>query len=135
MADSSPEDLKKLEEQAIAAQEEVKACRSRRRELSDEIRSLTKLIKSLSVKLPKLQMEIEGFDTTREELTKQLPSLRQQSTLSAADEQKKKELLKKVEKCKMEMASCVAATSELEAEVAQLQKNILNAGGSKLKNQ
>ena len=135
MADSSPEDLKKLEEQAIAAQEEVKACRSRRRELSDEIRSLTKLIKSLSVKLPKLQMEIEGFDTTREELTKQLPSLRQQSTLSTADEQKKEELLKKVEKCKTEMASCVAATSELEAEVALLQKNILNAGGSKLKNQ
>jgi structural maintenance of chromosome 4 len=135
MTDSSPEELKHLEEQAIAAQEEVKACRSRRRELSDEIRSLTKLIKTLSVKLPKLQMEIEGFDTTREELTKQLPSLRQQSTLSAADEQKKEELLKKVKNCKMEMASCVAATSELEAEVAKLQKDILNAGGSKLKNQ
>lgn len=135
MADSSPEDVKKLEEQAIAAQEKVKTCRSRRRELSDEIRSLTKLIKSLSVKFPKLQMEIEGFDTTREELTKQLPSLRQQSTLSASDEQKKEELLKKVERCKTEMASCVAATSELESEVAMLQKNILNAGGSKLKNQ
>ncbi|KAL7428262.1 hypothetical protein ACHAXH_003877 [Discostella pseudostelligera] len=135
IADSSPEELKRLEEQANAAQEEVKACRSRRRELSDEIRSLTKLVKSLSVKLPKLRMEIDGFDTTREELTKQLPSLRIQSTLSAADEQKKAELLKKVEKCKAEMASCVAATSELEEEVAKLQKSILNAGGSKLKNQ
>ena len=93
IADSSPEELKRLEEQANAAQEEVKACRSRRRELSDEIRSLTKLVKSLSVKLPKLRMEIDGFDTTREELTKQLPSLRIQSTLSAADEQKKAELL------------------------------------------
>mmetsp|Transcript_40140 Transcript_40140/g.83997 ORF Transcript_40140/g.83997 Transcript_40140/m.83997 type:complete len:1377 (+) Transcript_40140:128-4258(+) len=135
MAETSPEDCKKLEEQARAAQEELKACRAQRRELSDEIRSLNKRIKSLSVKLPKLQMQIEGFDTTREELTKQLPSLREQSTLSEADEKKKKDLLKKVEKCKSEMASCVKATSELEAEVAKLQKSIINAGGSKLKNQ
>lgn len=135
MADSSPEDLKQLEEEAKAAQEELKACRDRRRELSDEIRSLNKLVKSLSVKLPKLRMEIEGFDTTREMLTKQLPSLREQSTLSASDEKKKEELLVKVKECKSEMASCVAATSELEAEVANLQKSIINAGGSKLKNQ
>lgn len=135
MADSSPEDLEKLEKQALAAQEELKACRTRRRELTDEIRSLNKLIKTLSVKLPKLQMEIEGFDTTREELTKQLPTLREQSTLSASDEKKKEELLEKVEQCKTEMASCVAAASKLEAEVSKLQKNIINAGGSKLKNQ
>mmetsp|Transcript_4034 Transcript_4034/g.9112 ORF Transcript_4034/g.9112 Transcript_4034/m.9112 type:complete len:1378 (-) Transcript_4034:141-4274(-) len=136
MADStSPEDVKKLEEDAKAAQEELKACRGQRRELSDEIRSLNKRIKSLSIKLPKLQMEIESFDTTRKELTKQLPTLREQSTLSASDETKKEDLLEKVEQCKSEMASCVAATSKLEKEVAKLQKNIINAGGSKLKNQ
>jgi len=135
MADTSSEDCKKLEEQARAAQEELKACRAQRRELTEEIRSLNKRIKSLSVKLPKLQMDIEGFDTTREELTKQLPSLREQSTLSKSDEKKKKELLAKVEKCKSDMASCVEETSSLEAEVAKLQKSIINAGGSKLKNQ
>jgi structural maintenance of chromosome 4 len=135
MADSSPEDLKRLEEEAKAAQEELKSCRDRRRELTDEIRSLNKLIKAHSVKLPKLRMEIEGFDTTREMLTKQLPSLREQSTLSVADEKKKEELLVKVKKCKSEMASCVAATTELEAEVSKLQNSIINAGGSKLKNQ
>ena len=135
IADSSPENLKQLEEEARVAQEKLKACRDRRRDLSDEIRSLNKLIKSLSVKLPKLRVEIEGFDTTREVLTKQLPSLRMQSTLSAPDEQKKEELLVKVKNCKSQMASCVAATSELEAEVSKLQKNIINAGGSKLKNQ
>jgi hypothetical protein len=65
MADSSPEDLKRLEEEAKVAQEELKACRDLRRELTDEIHSLNKLIKAHSVKLPKLRMEIEGFDTTR----------------------------------------------------------------------
>lgn len=82
----------------------MKACRVRRRDLTDEIRKLNKEIKSLSVKLPKLQMEIEGFDTTRQELTKQLPALRQQSTLSDTDKKKKAQLLDKVEECKSEMA-------------------------------
>jgi structural maintenance of chromosome 4 len=133
--DTSPEELKQLEEEAKVAQDELKACRDRRRELIEEIRTLNKLIKTHSVKLPKLRMEIEGFDTTREVLTKQLPTLREQSTLSAIDEAKKSELLKKVVKCKSEMSACVAATSKLEAEVAKLQKNIVTAGGARLTNQ
>lgn len=135
MSETTAEDCKKLEQEAIAAQEELKNCRAKRRELVEEIRTLTKRIKSLCVKLPQLEMEIAGFDTTREELTKRLPSLREQSTLSAADEKKKNELLKKVEQCKSDMASCVESTSKLEKEVSTLQKNIIDAGGSKLKNQ
>jgi len=135
MVETSEEDCKKLESEARAAQDKLKACRVRRRDLADEIRSLNKEIKTLSVKLPKLQMEIEGFDTTRQELTKQLPALRQQSTLSDADLSKKAQLLDKVDECKSEMAECVKVTKELEETVAKLQKSIINAGGSKLKNQ
>jgi len=133
--DTSPEELKQLEEEAKVAQDELRACRDRRRELTEEIRTLNKLIKAHSVKLPKLRMEIEGFDTTREVLTKQLPTLREQSTLSTVDEAKKSELLKKVVNCKSEMSACVDATSKLEAEVAKLQKNIVTAGGTRLTNQ
>ena len=135
LSETTAEDCKKLELEAMLAQEELKKCREKRRQLVDEIRMLTKRIKSLSVKLPQLEMEIAGFDTTREELTKRLPSLREQSTLSDADEKKKDELLEKVEQCKSNMASCVETTSKLEKEVSTLQKNIINAGGSKLKNQ
>mmetsp|Transcript_27726 Transcript_27726/g.53697 ORF Transcript_27726/g.53697 Transcript_27726/m.53697 type:complete len:1374 (+) Transcript_27726:114-4235(+) len=135
MSEFSEDDCAKLEKEAKEVQELVQKCRAQRRELSDEIRSLSKLIKTLSIKPPQLQMEIAGFDTTREELTKRLPSLRQQSTLSDADKRKRDELLKNVEKCREEMASCVSETSILEAEVSKLQKKIINAGGSKLKNQ
>mmetsp|Transcript_25360 Transcript_25360/g.48677 ORF Transcript_25360/g.48677 Transcript_25360/m.48677 type:complete len:1374 (+) Transcript_25360:115-4236(+) len=135
MSEFSEDDCAKLEKEAKEVQELVQKCRAQRRELSDEIRSLSKLIKTLSIKPPQLQMEIAGFDTTREELTKRLPSLRQQSTLSDADKRKRDELLKNVEKCREEMASCVSETSILESEVSKLQKKIINAGGSKLKNQ
>lgn len=87
------------------------------------------------MKLPKLEMEIEGCDTTREELTKRIPDLRAESELSADDAKKVEELKKNVEKCKSDMASCALLASKLESEVARLQKAILDAGGSKLKKQ
>ncbi|KAL7431823.1 hypothetical protein ACHAXM_002828 [Skeletonema potamos] len=135
MEEFSAEDCKKLEEQANVAQNELKSCRIQRRELTDEIRSLEKRIKALSVKIPQLEMEVAGFDTSREELTKRLPALRDESTLSEADQEKKEELMGLVEKCKSEMASCVSSCEKLEGKVAKLQKSIINAGGSKLKNQ
>uniref|UniRef100_A0A7S4QBT5 Structural maintenance of chromosomes protein 4 n=1 Tax=Ditylum brightwellii TaxID=49249 RepID=A0A7S4QBT5_9STRA len=135
VSDTSEEDCRKIQAQAKEALEELQKCRSTRRALSDEIRSLEKRIKTLSVKIPKLAMEIAGCDTTRSELTERIPELREQSTLSEEDAQKVKDLKEKVEKCKSDMASCAKLASELETEVAKLQKSILDAGGSKLKKQ
>ena len=101
----------------------------------EEIRTLKKRVKVLTLKLPKLEMEIAGCDTTREELTKRIPELRVESELSTEDAKKVQDLNRKVEKCKTDMASCAMLASKLEADVARLQKAILDAGGSKLKNQ
>lgn len=128
-------DSQQLQEQAAQALELLQECRKRRKALTEETRTLKKRVKALSVKLPKLEMEIEGCDTTREELTKRIPGLRAESELSADDAKKVKELKKKVEKCKSDMASCALLASKLEADVARLQKAILDAGGTKLKKQ
>ena len=80
-------------------------------------------------------MEIEGFDTSRKELTKLIPELRTKCELTPEEETRLQELLKKVDKCKSDMASCEELASKLETEVARLQKEILEAGGSKLKKQ
>jgi len=128
-------DSKELEVEAKKALQDLQECRSKRRALVEEIRTLKRRIKSLTVKLPKLTMEIEGCDTTREELTKRIPELREQCTVSKEDKKKLKELKTKAEKCKSDMASCAMLASKLEAEVAKLQKSILDAGGPKLKKQ
>jgi len=133
--DTDDLDSKALETEAKKALQALQDCRSKRRALVEEIRTLKRRIKSLSVKLPKLTMEIEGCDTTREELTKRIPELRQQCTVSSDDEKKLRELKKKAEKCKSDMASCAMLASKLEGEVAKLQKSILDAGGPKLKKQ
>ena len=133
--DDESVDCKNLEEEAAKAQELLQQCRSRRKELVEEVRSLRKRVKTLEVKLPKLNMEIDGCDTTRAELTKLIPDLQAQSTLSDADATKLELLQSKVAKCKNDMSSCAKLAEKLETEVARLQKAILDAGGSKLKKQ
>lgn len=128
-------DTKGLEEESTKAQQLLQECRKGRKELLEEIRSLKKAVKMLVTKLPKLAVEINGCDTTRKELTKFIPELRFQSELSDADEAKLVELSRKVGKCRTDMSSCAMKASKLEAEVARLQKAIMEAGGSKLKNQ
>ena len=131
--DDNVDDFKAIEEQASKVVEELKECRQRRRDIAQEIQLLTKSIKALSIKLPKLSIEIEGFDTTRATLTERIPELRSQCELSEKDRAMLKKLNQEVEKRKMEMASCAMQTSKLESDVARIQKAILDAGGPKLK--
>ena len=62
-----------LEKILINTTKELEAIRSNRRVLVAEIKSLTKKIKCLTLKIPKIKMDITGCDTSREELTKRLP--------------------------------------------------------------
>lgn len=133
--DDGSVDCKNLEEEAAKAQTLLQECRKRRKELVEEVRNLKKRIKTLEIDLPKLSMEIDGCDTTRAELTKLIPELRAQCTLSKKDETKLDTLQAKVSKCKSDMASCATLADKLETEVARLQKAILDAGGKKLKKQ
>jgi structural maintenance of chromosome 4 len=133
--DGTEEEAETLQAQATMALDDLKNCRAQRRSIAEEIRNLNKRVKTLSVQIPKLTMEIESCDTTREELNKRLPELRKQCVLSDEDAAKLVELNKKVQKCKTDMASCSMLASKLEADVARLQKSILDAGGSRLKKQ
>jgi structural maintenance of chromosome 4 len=80
-------------------------------------------------------MDIEGCDSTRRNLTKLIPELRNKSELSDDDKAKIQECNDKIASCKSDMASCVELADKLQAEVARLQKAILDAGGPKLKKQ
>ena len=124
-----------MSQQADKLRAEIQASRDRRKDIKNELRKLTKTIKSLETSLPKLELEIEGCDTTREELTKLIPELRVQCEVSEEDMEKAKELESKVEDCKENMKSCVELATQLEKEVSKIQKSILDAGGPKLKKQ
>ena len=128
-------DIESLQTKANQTQQLLQDCRNRRKEIIEEIRTLRKNVKALETKIPKLSVEIASCDTTREELTKIIPELRNQSKLSDSDAAKLLELNHKVGKCKSDMSACAMKASKLEAEVARLQKAIMDAGGVRLKKQ
>ena len=84
--DADVEDAEESERAAAQALKEYKQCRERRRQLEVEIRDLEKRVKSLTVAIPKLEMEIAGVETTRTELTRSIPELREASKMSPEDE-------------------------------------------------
>lgn len=127
--------IEKMSQRCDNLRAQIQESRNRRRSIKDELRKLTRAVKTLETSLPKLLLEIEGCDTTREELTKLIPELRVQCEVSDEDLEKAKELKAKVEECKENMKSCVKLANRLEKEVAKLQKDILDAGGPRLKKQ
>lgn len=133
--DDSEAHLERLEKEVQKVNELLQECRKRRLDIKTEIRSLVKAAKLLEVMMPKLQMEIEGCDTTREELTKLIPLLRAQCQISAEEETKRNALGEKVRRCQADMDSCVTLANRLEAELSKLQQEILDAGGPRLKRQ
>lgn len=128
-------DCKNLEDEAEKAAALLQQVRNRRKGLVEEVRNLKKRVKTLETKLPKLSLEIGGFDTTRDNLTKSIPELRIQSELSKSDASKLVELNKKVAKCKSDMSACAMKASKLEGEVARIQQAILDVGGPRYKKQ
>jgi len=138
-AASSGEDfetvLESLEKENDETNNRLQQCRQRRLAIKDELRSLGKTIKTFEIKIPKLSMEISGCDTTREELTKLIPELREQTKVSEEDSERLLDLSKNVERCTGEVESCAKRASALEKEVSDMQNEILKAGGTRMKNQ
>jgi len=133
--ENNEESCEELFRQARNAAEELKNCRSKLRSITEEIRTLEKRIPILCKSISKLKVEISGFDTTRVELTKQLPGLERQSTLSAEDKKKLQDLNSKVHEKKSVMSTCSKQAKKLESEKNKLQQDIKNAGGPKLSKQ
>ncbi|CAJ1935399.1 unnamed protein product [Cylindrotheca closterium] len=138
-AASSGEDfeaaLETLEKENNETNNRLQECRKRRLTIKDELRTLSKTIKTLEIKMPKLRMEIAGCDTTREELTKLVPELREQTKVSEEDAERLLELSSNVGRCTVEVESCAKRASALEKEVSDMQNEILKAGGTRMKNQ
>ncbi|KAL7557450.1 hypothetical protein ACA910_009266 [Epithemia clementina (nom. ined.)] len=128
-------DVQALEHEAEKTEKQLIELKQKRKSTVDQIHQLKRHIKDIERLIPKLKMDIESFDTTRENLTQLIPQLKQRSAMSDEDKEKVKELTENVVKCKQELKSCIEQAAEQEADVERLQKAILDAGGSRLKKQ
>jgi structural maintenance of chromosome 4 len=133
LEDKEEELLEKISKQSEDVKAKLLTLRQRRKEIKDELRQLNKIIKSLEMELPKLTLEISGCDTTRRELSKLIPQLREQCQVSDEDSRKRATVKANISQCKSDMTSCVSLADKLEEDVSNLQKEILDAGGPRLK--
>jgi structural maintenance of chromosome 4 len=113
----------------------LQECRKRRLDIKSEIRTITKTVRSLESSIPKLKLEVDGFESTRQQLTKVIPELQKQSFVTPDDLASIKKLEDKVRMCESDLLACSNRAERLEAEVTKLQNDILEAGGPQLKQQ
>ena len=133
--DGLQESLRQLEGEIVNVQNSSQQIRLRRKEIVEELRQTRRQIKEIERLLPKLKLEIEGSDTTRENLTELIPQLKEQSKLSDEEQARVHSLGEEVKRCKKALEKSEAKSAGLEEEVFKLKKAIIDAGGSKLKKQ
>lgn len=81
----------------------------------------------------KLTMELENLRDRATEGTARLKELKRAATTSSADSKKISKLEKEVGEAEEGLEEAVGAAKGLEGEIAQLERRIMDAGGSKLK--
>lgn len=131
----SPEEVQQLETVAADADGALRTCRARRRELEQEMHQLKKEVERLQESIPKLRMEAQGLPALRQQLERQVRELRDQCELSAEDQRKLHEHEEAFAAMQKAIAKKKPAVDRLEAEVQQLQQQILDVGGPRLKRQ
>ena len=118
-----------------SVQTSLNATRQERKALSNEIRELSKRLKTLDVLIPKLSLEISGFETSRLNLAQSIPELRARCELTAAEKTKLENLGSEVSRLQMELSDCVHQAASVEAKVKAIQHEIADAGGPEYKKQ
>lgn len=91
-----------------------------------------KRIRSLEVSIPKLKLEVEGCETTRQQLERLIPELQQQCFITQEEVDRRELLEEKVRLCENNLRVCSVHADKLEAEVTKLQNEIVEAGGQRL---
>jgi structural maintenance of chromosome 4 len=136
---SSDEDatslLENLSKEVSKVEQVLQECRQRRLDIKKETRLLLKSIRSIEVSIPKLKLEVEGCDTTRQELTRLIPELQKQRFLTEEEVERRQLLEEKVRLCENDLQVCSSRADKLETEVTKLQNEIIDAGGPRLKKQ
>ena len=116
----SSDELKSLESRVAGSQKLLAECRAARKSVTEEIRTLKKTIKSLDIKVPKLQVEMRGFDSTAAQLTELIPQLKKDAVMSKQDKKKLVDLNRRVDQCKSDMSENSSHVERLELDVSDL---------------
>lgn len=135
VADVSKDQVKKLEVDRDALEQEFQAFQERQKELESALRDLTTQIPQLETTMQKLHLEVESTKKTLKDTQRRVVELEKEHQPSKTDDSRIVSLEREIAKLNKEVEKLNAETAGVEDEIKVLQDKIMAVGGEKLRSQ
>jgi structural maintenance of chromosome 4 len=135
VADTSKEQVSKLEVDRDALEQEFQKFQERQRELESTLRNLNGQIPKVDTKTQKLGLEVESSARNLADAQRRIKELSKEHQPSQTDDSRVASLEKEILKLNKEIEKLHGETSSVEQEIKALQDKIMEVGGEKLRAQ
>lgn len=135
VAETTKEQVSKLEVDRDGLEEEFKAFQERQRELEVVLKELTDQLPRVEIEVQKANLEIDSIGRNLVDTERRLGELGAAQQTSSTDESRIGALEKQLAKLDKDVDKLRAETAGLEAEIQVLQDKIMEAGGVRLRAQ
>jgi structural maintenance of chromosome 4 len=135
VADTSKEQVAKLEVDRDALEQDFQKFQDRHRELESTLRDLNNQIPKLDTKIQKLGLEVESSARNLADAQRRIKELSKEHQPSQTDDNRVASLEKEIAKLNKEIDKLHGETASVEQEIKALQDKIMEVGGEKLRTQ
>jgi structural maintenance of chromosome 4 len=135
VADTTKEQVSKLEVDRDALEQEFQAFQERQRELESSVRDLNDKIPRLETKMQKMGLELESSARNLADAQRRVKELSREHQPSQTDDNRVVSLEREIVKLNKEVDKLHGETASVEDEIKALQDKIMAVGGEKLRAQ
>lgn len=135
VADTSKEQVTKLESDRDTIEQKFQEFQDKQRELENRLRELNQQIPQLDTKMQKIGLEVQSAEKNLADSQRRVKELSKEHQPSQTDDNRVAALQKEIAKLNKEVAKLHAETEGVEAEIKELQDKIMEVGGEKLRAQ
>lgn len=135
VAETTKEQVSKLEVDRDGVEKEVDAFQEKQRELEAALKELTDESPKIEIEMQKTNLEIDSINRNLADVERRLSELTAAQQPSSSDESRIATLEKQLSKLNKDLDRLRAETAGLEAEIQALQDKIMEAGGVRLRAQ
>ncbi|KAK7754425.1 Structural maintenance of chromosomes protein 4 [Diatrype stigma] len=135
VADTSNEQVAKLESDRDTIEQKFQHFQEKQRELENRLRELNEQIPQLDTRMQKIGLEIQSAEKNLADSQRRIKELSKEHQPSQTDDNRLAALQKEIAKLNKEVTKLHAETEGVEAEIKELQDKIMEVGGEKLRAQ
>jgi structural maintenance of chromosome 4 len=135
VADTSKEQVAKLEVDRDALEQDFQKFQDRHRELESKLRDLNDQLPKLDTKIQKIGLEVESSARKLADAQRRIKELSREHQPSQTDDNRVASLEKEIAKLNKEIDKLHGETASVEQEIKALQDKIMEVGGEKLRTQ